>query len=129
MVCTWCTAHGSATVESWEDPQADGTFEWITRETMAGEGCNPGDPQATPARAAESLCAFRNDTDVVSGEWPSYDGTGAETEILPGDRFFEVGVNVGHLLEITDPNYAYTTIRLWTPTDLAFGHFGEEAGS
>ena len=49
-------------------------------------------------------------------------GAWSEQAIEAG-RFVEMGVNVGALLPGTQP--IFTTVRMRTPEDAAFGYFGE----
>ena len=116
----------SVVVDSWEDPEVDGTFTWIRKETLSFEGCNPGDAGANPPIDPNTLCAFRNHASIPGGDWPSYDSSGSSVTWVGPDCFFEVGLNVGKLLGITDPTYSLTSVRLRTPRDLAFGHFTGE---
>ena len=105
----------SIAIDAWEDPESDGTFAWIRKETLTAEGCNAGD----------ALCAFLNQSSIAGGDWPSYDATGTPVTSLGPDCFVEVGVNVGSLLAIVDPTYKYKTVQLRSADDLAFGYFGE----
>jgi hypothetical protein len=114
----------SVDLDVWQE-DLDGTFKWMARESLTEEGCNPEDLAASPPIAAGTLCAFRNQVAVPGGEWSSYDATGQETSELGPDCFFEFGVNLGSLLGLTDPDFEFETVQLRTPTDLAFGYFGE----
>ncbi|MDH3592623.1 MAG: hypothetical protein OER88_12130 [Planctomycetota bacterium] len=116
---------GAVGVDSWEDPESDGTFTWTRKLTLGAEGCNAADAQAVPPIDADTLCGFRNDLVVAGGEWPSYDASGNPVTEIEADCFYEVGINVGKLLGVTDPAYDYTTVQLRTTDDLAFGYFGE----
>lgn len=115
----------SVQIKGWEDPEADGVFEWVPKLTLNGEGCNLADPNATPPLDADLACSFRNDVIVTGGDWPSFDASGNPTTEISADCFFEIGVNFGKLLNITDPAYGFTTVQLRTETDIAFGYFGE----
>ena len=105
----------SLTVESWEDPEADGTYSWVEKQRLTSEGCNQ----------ANTICAFRNGASIPGGDWPSFDASGNPVASLDEKCFLEFGVNVSALLEITDSLYRYKTVRLRSPADLVIGHFGE----
>ena len=77
---------------------------WVPLSALAGEGCD----------GAETLCAVCNGSLIEGGPWGSQ-------QIEPG-RFWELGVNAGALLGAQP---SYVTVRIRTPQDIAFGHFGE----
>src|SRR3989454_1379481 len=114
----------SVGVDSWEDLSGTGSFGWLRKETLAGEGCNSGDPNAVPPTSAGTVCAFRNAASIPGGGWGSYDAAGQPETTLSSDTFLEIGLNVGSLLVISDRTlYGYSTIQLRTPSDIAFGYF------
>src|SRR5436309_2068828 len=118
----------SVGIDSWEDLSGTGSFGWLRKETLTGEGCNPGDLNAAPPTSAGTVCAFRNAASIPGGGWVSYDAAGQPESILSADNFLEIGVNVGSLLGISDRTlYGYRTVQLRTPSDIAFGYF--EGGS
>jgi hypothetical protein len=84
---------------------------WAALDSFSGEGCN----------VDETLCAVCNSTVVDGGPWENHD-TDGDPEQISANRFVEVGVNVGALLGIQP---SYTTVRLRTPQDTAFGYFAE----
>jgi hypothetical protein len=98
-------ALGTIEAKSW-DGEA-----WTLLDSFTGEGCNTD----------ETLCAVCNSTDIDGGPWANYDTTG-DPEQISADRFVEVGINAGALLG-NQPSY--TTVRLRTPQDTAFGYFAE----
>ena len=77
---------------------------WVPLSALAGEGCD----------GAETLCAVCNGSLIEGGPWGSQ-------QIEPG-RFWELGVNAGALLGAQP---TYITVRIRTPQDIAFGHFGD----
>ena len=114
----------SVGVDSWEDLSGTGSFGWLRKETLTGEGCNRGDPNAVPPTNAGTVCAFSNEARIPGGGWVSYDAAGQTESILSADTFLEIGVNVGSLLGISDRTlYDYSTVQLRTPGDIAFGYF------
>ena len=115
----------SVRIDSWEDPENDGIFGWVRKETLDQEGCNTAEPEADPPIDANTLCGFSNDRVVHGGDWPSYDASGKPRPNVDPDCFYEVGLNVSKLLSVSDPAYTYATVQLRTPADLAFGYFGE----
>jgi hypothetical protein len=78
---------------------------WMLLSNFFGEGCD----------AAESFCAVSNAEEIEGGAW---DG-----QPIGAGRFVELGVNVGALLSGAQP--VFTTVRMRTPEDAAFGYFGE----
>jgi hypothetical protein len=98
-------ALGAVEVSSW-----DGAT-WVALDSFSAEGCN----------AAQTFCAVCNDLEVDGGPWPNHDTTG-DPEQISASRFVEVGLNVGALLGVQP---SFTTVRLRTPQDTAFGYFAE----
>jgi len=78
---------------------------WVPLSSVSGEGCDEG----------ETLCSVANATAIVGGPW-----NGGQQ--LAANSLVEMGINVGALVG-TQPNF--TTIRLRTPQDTAFGYFAE----
>jgi len=78
---------------------------WMPLVNRVGEGCD----------AAEYLCAISNAGLIDGGEWNG--------QAIEAGRFVEIGVNVGSL--VSGPQPVFTTVRLRTPQDAAFGYFGE----
>lgn len=77
---------------------------WIAVSTVAGEGCD----------GADALCAVCNGDVIEGGPW--------NAQQVGAGRFVEMGINVGALLGAQP---VFTTVRLRTPQDAAFGYFGE----
>jgi hypothetical protein len=77
---------------------------WLLLSSLAGEGCD----------GTETLCAIANGVAIEGGAW-------TEGPIEAG-RLIEIGVNAGALLG-TQP--VFTTVRIRTPEDIAFGYFGK----
>lgn len=101
---------GSLEAYRWvEDTPGEGAFQPIG--TVSGENCN----------AEGTLCVVGNGGDIDGGPWPNFDGEG-DPETVTADRFVEMGINVGALLG-SQPDY--TSIRVRTPQDIAFGYFAE----
>lgn len=84
---------------------------WLPLGAIAGESCNAG----------ETLCAVCNSSEIDGGPWANFD-TAGDPEQISGGHFVEVGVNVGALLG-AQPDF--TTVRLRTPQDAAFGYFSQ----
>src|SRR5437867_3782754 len=110
----------SVGIDSWEDLSGAGSFGWLRKETLTGEGCNRGDPNAVPPTSAGTMCAFCNAASIPGGGWVSYDAAGQPETTLSSDTFLEIGLNVGSLLGISDRTlYGYSTIQLRTRSDIA----------
>ena len=71
---------------------------------VGGEGCD----------GAETLCVVCNAGLIDGGPW--------DPRRIDPNRFVELGVNAGALLGVQP---SYTTVRIRTPEDTAFGYFGE----
>jgi hypothetical protein len=84
---------------------------WVPLSAFSGQGCDAG----------ETLCGLCNSTVIDGGPWVNFD-TDGDPEQIGIDRFVEFGINVGALLG-SQPSY--TTVRLRTPEDAAFGYFAE----
>jgi hypothetical protein len=95
----------SVSLDSW-----DGSG-WVSVSVLTGESCDLG----------ETFCAVCNTAEVDGGPWANYD-TVDDPELIASNRFVEVGVNVGALL---GGPADFTTVRLRTPEDAAFGYFAE----
>jgi len=108
---------GDVLVKMTFEPGSLGTVEtsawdgqgWVGLSSFTGQGCDQG----------ETLCAVCNATVIDGGPWVNYD-TDGDPEQIAADRFIEAGINVGALLG-SQPSY--TTVRLRTPGDAAFGYF------
>ena len=99
-------ALGAVSVSAWDGGR------WVALSGISGEGCD----------AAEVLCAICNGSPIDGGPWANHDTSGDPEEISSG-RFVEVGANLGALLGAQP---SFTTVRLRTPQDAAFGYLGEE---
>jgi hypothetical protein len=75
---------------------------WVALSSVVGEGCD----------IAETLCAVSNGAAITGGPW--------NPQQIDAGRFVEIGINVGALVG-AQPRY--TTVRLRTPEDAAFGYF------
>lgn len=84
---------------------------WLPLASTVGESCNTG----------ETLCAISNASDIDGGPWQNFDTEG-DPEQVSGGRFVELGANLGALLGAQP---SFTTVRLRTPQDTAFGYFAE----
>jgi hypothetical protein len=84
---------------------------WVGVDTLSGESCN----------LSETFCAVCNASPVDGGPWANHD-TVDDPEEIASNRFVEVGLNAGALLSGPDD---FTTVRLRTPEDAAFGYFTE----
>jgi hypothetical protein len=82
---------------------------WTLLSDIPGEGCD----------VAETLCAVTNYQTIEGGSW---DG-----QTIGAGQFVEMGLNIGALTSGAQP--IFTTVRLRTPEDAAFGYFGEGSGS
>jgi hypothetical protein len=92
-----------------ENNPGEGAFQLI--DTVVGEDCNSGG----------TVCVVCNGGEIDGGPWPNFDELG-DPEMITTDRFVELGVNAGALLGF-QPDY--TSIRIRTPQDIAFGYFAE----